>query len=116
MNCAKEEAVAHFFWYIHTSSCQLLCQPGHLTEHASAQQVEEMENDSEATNKTHDFGFLRPMICLTPATHPTQICWVPLQIGVRRTGSKELTIRMEPLGGQEPTPNASATSGIPPTQ
>lgn len=62
VNCAKEEAVAHFFWYMHTSSCQLLCQPGHLTEHASAQQVEEMEN-SEATNKTiilpyltHDFA------------------------------------------------------------
>ena len=40
------------------------------------------------------------MILLNPRNpHPTQICWVPLQIGVRRTGSKELTIRMEPLGG-----------------
>ena len=47
---------------MHTSSCQLLCRTGHLTENASAQQVEEMEN-SEATNKTiilpyltHDFA------------------------------------------------------------
>lgn len=63
VNCAKEEAVAHVMYrYMHTSSCQLLCQPGHLIEHASAQQVEEMEN-SEATNKTiilpyltHDFA------------------------------------------------------------